>query len=263
MRDDSVKVPTRRHRSGPRLPIALRGLGRDFQRDAGVRDDAVVFKPSVGWEVRDIVAEVIVEAVRERSAGDGFGPVKILGRVDFVRTLFGGLWFRAGLQDVVPIPAQMPFADARRAVAPLLKNFGQGDLGGVEGRRAEGIHDAVKLAPVKPPGQERVAARGADARGTVRVGETHALAREAVEIWGGYLRPGILNTEVAVAHVVGVEDNDVGAFGRGCTGGCDGKEKKRSRDAQKTVHSERGFGEAWGEDRVIAGAEDRGNGGLV
>jgi hypothetical protein len=72
-----------------------------------------------------------------------------------------------------------------------------------------------------------------------------------------------LDAEVAVAHVVGVEDDDVGPFGRGLSDGRDGQEKKRSGDAQKTVHSERGFGEAWGEGRMIAVAEDRGNGGFV
>ena len=109
----------------------------------------------------------------------------------------------------------MPFAHAGSAVAVLLKHFRQGQLRRIERGRVEGVHDAVKLPPVKPPGEQRIAARRAYAGGTVRIREAHALRGKAVEVRRGNLRRRIVRAEVSVAHVVGVEDDDVGTCGVG------------------------------------------------
>ena len=66
-----------------------------------------------------------------------------------------------------------------------------------------------------PPAEEGVAAGGADAGGAVRVGEAEPRGSETVEVRGGDPGTGVVAAEVAVAEVVGVEDQHVGQPGGG------------------------------------------------
>ena len=68
----------------------------------------------------------------------------------------------------------------------------------------------MKLTPVVSAGQQGVSAGGANTRRTVSIGEANTLAGELVQIGGGDFGFRILTGQIAVAHVVGVDDDDVG-----------------------------------------------------
>ena len=61
----------------------------------------------------------------------------------------------------------------------------------------------------QPAGEQRGAAGRADARGDVEIGEAHALAGHAVEVGRADARMAVA-TQVAVAQVVGQDDDQVG-----------------------------------------------------
>ena len=74
-------------------------------------------------------------------------------------------------------------------------------------------------APAVPPGQQRIARRGADGRRRVRVGETHPRTGDAVDVGGGEPGFGAHRPHVAPTEIVRQDDDDVGPrSGRGIRG---------------------------------------------
>ena len=239
-----MEIPAGRHRAGARLPIALGGLRRRGERHTRGGDHAVVFEPGVGREIRHVVAEVIVETAVARAAGNRFSPVEVGGCIARLR-----IGLRAGAHDRAPVPAEVPLADARGAVALLLQHRRERELG-VERRRVEAVDDAVEFPPVKPSREQRVAARRADARRAVRIGETQALAGELVEVRRANFRLGILNREIAVTHVVGVENDDVGAVGSCSAGGNRTEQEHEEQSAGNDSGEHRRSGRVKGEGEI-------------
>ena len=108
------------------------------------RSDAersVVFDETKWRPVRHVGAEVGVEAARRRTTGDGFRenvrhaasccPVATTAPPSGFASsslpgFLGGLEQRALLLRDGPIPAEMPFADGRRAIAMLLRQRAEG-----------------------------------------------------------------------------------------------------------------------------------------
>ena len=72
----------------------------------------------------------------------------------------------------------------------------------------------MEATPVVLPGQEGEATGRTDSRGTVPVGEGHALGRQAVQVRGLDLCLGIAIGNAGHPHVVGVENDHIGSFGR-------------------------------------------------
>ena len=116
----------------------------------------------------------------------------------------------------------MPFADDGGCVAGFLQVFGHGLLVGVEScfrfrTERPGESDAVGVASRQKPG----ARSAADSLGAVIIGEAHAFGAEPVDV-GCPVSGGPRCGQVAVAHVVEVDEHDVrrllsGAF-RVCVG---------------------------------------------
>ena len=104
----------------------------------------------------------------------------------------------------------MPLADDAGAVAGLFQHGGErvaaglDDQGGVAGQHARAL-----VAPGVLAGEQGVARRRAGGGRGVRVGETHARGRSAIQIRRVDAR-GAVATDVAVAEIVGVHVNDVG-----------------------------------------------------
>ena len=207
------------HRAGAAFPVPFRGLSCRLQLKRRCDGDSVILEPGVGGEVGNIVAEVTVEAMGERSPRDLPPPVEIGGGEDFVFSLDPRCG--TGPADRLPVPAEMPLPEGCGGMATAAEELGERRPLGVEDRLVKRLHDPVELPPVIAAVEEGVAARRADPRRAVGVGEPGPRARQAIEVRGRDFRIGVVGPEVAVAHVVGVEDDDVGGLGRRLGGGSD------------------------------------------
>jgi hypothetical protein len=102
----------------------------------------------------------------------------------------------------IPIPPEVPFSDRGRAVAVLLREPADREAVGRDQRRAEVLDDArlQTRAPMVAAREQRVAGRRTHAGRSVRVGETHPLRREPVEVRGpDFSAAGLVALHVAVA----------------------------------------------------------------
>ena len=169
------------------------------RRDGGVAavepgEDAVVHRR------RD--APVVAEALVERHVFDGLRPVAVA--------------FRPG-----EVHAEVPLADHRGRVAPFLQQRGDGHPAVGDQAGALGAEDAALEfgAPAVATGEQPVARWRADGVRAVAVGERQALARQAVDVRGLELRLRVETGGVAVALVVGVDEDDVGPVGGERTAG--------------------------------------------
>ena len=202
---DVVGVPAFGHRSRTEGAAPRKGPGLDDGL-GGNGDEAVTLDPTVGGEVDGSVPEVIIESLIEWTVRKMFCPVIGLGP--------GISFFGARFPDGIEVPTEMPLSKATRAVALFLEHFGDGEVLGLKDRSTKGPDDAVEAAPVVLSGQEREPARRADSGGTVPVGEGHAPGGQTIQVRGLYLRLGVAVGHVGHPHVVGVENDHVGSFGR-------------------------------------------------
>ena len=123
---------------------------------------------------------------------------------------------RAAAGDTLRLVAEVPFSDDAGRVADLLQRLGQGDLGGrqtvVRVLEEHPLAPAEHPAPqVYAPGQQGRPARRADRGLRVEAGPALALGGHAVEV-GRADRRVPVGAEVAVAEVVGEDDDDVGRW---------------------------------------------------
>ena len=82
--------------------------------------------------------------------------------------------------------------------------------------RAGTAEDAASFdgAPIVTAGEQTVAGRSADGAGTVSVQEVDAFVGHRLQVWGLDLAVGIARCQVADAHVVSQDDDDVWLVGR-------------------------------------------------
>ena len=146
---------------------------------------------------------------------------------------------RARLDRAVPVDRagpqpEVPLADDPRRVARPLQHRGQGlaprldDEGGVAGEDAR---------PLPSPGvfarQQGVAGRRAGRRRRVRVGEPQALPRQPVDVRRADPRRPV-TPDVAVAQVVGIDEDDVRPLGGGRQ--ARGQDRHEREDAARPQH---------------------------
>ena len=107
--------------------------------------------------------------------------------------------------------AHVPFAEHGGSIALLLQQTGERQAALVD--QARSAHASKYAAVVKPkshaPGEQAVAGRRANGRGTVRIGEANALACEPVEMRRGHLALSIVAAHITVAEIVGKDEKDV------------------------------------------------------
>ena len=121
-------------------------------------------------------------------------------------------WLR---RQVLRQVAEVPLADAGGGVALGLESLGQRDLvgrqpaGGVGEQHAARCRWHMPAADRQPAGEQRRPARRADLGRRVELREPHALGGHAVEVRRADGRVAVA-AEVAVAEVVGEDDDDVG-----------------------------------------------------
>jgi len=112
----------------------------------------------------------------------------------------------------------MPFAKTARGVSRRFQGFGNGDLVGVKSVRIAGEENDVSRPFLEPdalrvaPGHQRRARGGADGRSHVEGSHGPALGGHAVEV-RGLVDLGSEGADVAVAHVVDENEDDVGLLG--------------------------------------------------
>ena len=155
-------------------------------------------------------AEVVVETLGVGTVLDGFGVVQTqvvpalvhLGHVD------GEL----GVAHRLPVHAQVPFAHAGGAVALLLEHGGDGLPPRLDqGPGHSGQHQIFQFgAPVVPAGHQCVPGGGAHGGRGVAVGKAHALPGQPINVLGVDLGLGVHAGHVAVAQIVGEEEDDIG-----------------------------------------------------
>ena len=92
------------------------------------------------------------------------------------------LLFGARFADGIEVPAEVPLAEAARAVALFLEHLGDSEILRLEDCSTKGSHDAVEATPVVLPGQKSKATGRTDSRGTVPIGEGHSLRCQSVEV---------------------------------------------------------------------------------
>jgi hypothetical protein len=211
LRQYALQTPSRPHLARPAEHLGGLVFG-------GLLDDPVVLDERVGRKIREIDAEIIVEASRRRSFPDRFRKYNLFRKfvANFtLRIADANLRVHFAAVGGGPVPAQMPFANSRGVVAERLKHPPHGQPVLFDQRLVPWPqHLRLQFrAPRIPPGQKPVACRRADAARGVRIRELHSLAGEAVDVGSGYAGIRIIHADVAVAEIVGKDDNDVRAIG--------------------------------------------------
>jgi hypothetical protein len=116
--------------------------------------------------------------------------------------------------DLAPAQAEMPFADDARRVARRLQHRGERRPAGLDDQVGVAGEDARALAPPGVfAGEERVARGRARRRRRVGVGEAQAPGGQGVDRGRPDLGRAVA-ADVAVAEIVGVDEDDVRAAGR-------------------------------------------------
>ena len=121
----------------------------------------VVLDPGVGREIDHVIAEIVIETVVKRPVRDREAPVEIPMLYRILRS--------PRFADGVPIPSEVPLADAGGSVTLFMQHPRQRELSLAENGGVEGICDAVEVPPMVPSGQQRIAGWGADAGRGMRV----------------------------------------------------------------------------------------------
>ncbi len=117
--------------------------------------------------------------------------------------------------EIAPAQAEVPLPDHAGVVARVFEHFGQGVAAGLDDQaRVAGQHAGAGLAPGILAGEQGVARRRAGGAGGVRVGEADARSSGAVDV-GGLDAGSAVAGDVAVAEIVGIHIDDIGAAGRG------------------------------------------------
>ena len=138
----------------------------------------------------------------QRTTEKGFGPI-VVGMLDriFRRTI---------LADAIPIKAQMPFANDSRGITLLAQHQRQCKLIFLKHRAIERIRNVMKFTPMIATREHRIARWRADSRGAVTIGKAHAFLGQLIEMGRGDFRVGIVRTEIAKTHVIGIKNDDIG-----------------------------------------------------
>jgi hypothetical protein len=108
--------------------------------------------------------------------------------------------------------SDVPLADARGGIAFGAEHSRQREPPGRNERRAANSledHAASRDAEGHLPGHQAVARGRANGSWAVGIGEPHALAREAIKVGRGDFGPVVVAAYVAVAKVIGKDDDDV------------------------------------------------------
>ena len=110
---------------------------------------------------------------------------------------------------------QVPFPDDARVIAVLPQKRSHGSPPRLDQWLAVAVEHAAlePRAPAIAPGQQAVTGGRAYRRRRMSVGEGHALGGKFVEMRSGDFRFRIQRVNVAVAHVVGEDENDIGMTG--------------------------------------------------
>ena len=135
--------------------------------------------------------------------------------------------------------AQMPLADGPGGVAAFLEQFGQRHFAVRQmPRRAIAQHAKLFVAHAAadriPSGQQRRAAGRADFGRRVEIGEPHPLGRHAIQVRRADAGMPVA-AQIAVAQVVGQDENDVRMFGIGRSG-LPAEDADYRRDGQNRSH---------------------------
>ena len=121
---------------------------------------------------------------------------------------------------------EMPFAHQPGVVARLLEHRCHGGHAGRnEQRRVARRNARPRLPPRIFPREERKSRRGANRRWSVRVSEAYPFARDAVEVRRLHALRAIA-TQIAIADVVGQDENYVGLRRHSCRARVKDRERK-------------------------------------
>ena len=111
--------------------------------------------------------------------------------------------------DRVPVPTQVPFADARRFVSGRLQHFPKRQLRVGKRWRSKHTDNAMKFPPMIPPGQQGVPTWRTNGGGTVCVGEPGSFGCQTIQVRRRNLRTRVLHRQIPVAHVVRIQNDNV------------------------------------------------------
>ena len=108
---------------------------------------------------------------------------------------------------------EMPLPDSGRGVARLAEQVGQGELFGADDKGSVTLRHARAGSAERIFACEQTVARGCACGGRgIGVGEACSACRELVYV-GRFHTLGAVSAQVAIAEVVGQEDDDVGLLG--------------------------------------------------
>ena len=152
--------------------------------------------------------------------------------------------------------AEVPLAGEERRVAAVAQRFGEGGFGEREvigvgsGEELAGPHAGDEIRDTEArrifSGHDATAGGRADAAGGVTLREPHAAFGERVDVRCLVERVRVIRADVHVAEVVGEDEDDVRAGGRGGVGGGGRREgeKEGKREGEKETDGGHGRGRA-------------------
>ena len=109
---------------------------------------------------------------------------------------------------------EMPFADHTCGITLRLQHFRDGELLRFQ-HGTESIDAINNTAPRRIDSRKQPVTRSGTGRTwRMRIREPQSLFRQSVDVRRGNLRLGIVDSAVAVAHVIRVDDDDVGLLFR-------------------------------------------------
>ena len=190
----------------------------------------------------------VVESLVEGSVWDGAGVVDSMDGREAVLTDGVSVLVKEG-------EANVPFADEGGCVSFSLEHGGECesilfDEAGASGAGEDAFHAGSEG---HASGEDAVAGGRADGGGAVSVGKTESFAGELVDVGCGDFGLVVVATEVAVAEVVGEDEEDVGEAVGLCLdwgfAGEEQKERQQGGDCRGQCPSMAGGG-VWKNERV-------------
>ena len=175
-----------------------------------------------------------------RAVGD---PSAVIDPVD--RRLLGvGGAIRGGARRGGPAEPQVPLADPRGVIPRITEQRGDRRPVRLDQRVAVAPQHAPRQprAPGVPPGEQAVAGRRAHRRRRMSVGQPQALPRQPIEMRCGDPPGRVERADIAVAEIVGQDQDDVGpGLGSAIGGPTHGKQHGGKESAHpRILHRSRG-----------------------
>jgi len=159
------------------------------------QSEAVIINPAIRREVDRSITKIAIKPLVQRPSRE---PLRPIVRLSQLPILLGS----AGFQDRIPVPAQVPLAEAPRAIPLLLEHPRNREFARLKDRLTKRIDDPMETPPMMLTGEQRIAAGRANPGRAVPIRKRHPPCRQAIDVRSLNLCLRISVRDIRHAHVI-------------------------------------------------------------